>query len=358
VRVLLIAAGLAALVYPIASKELARHRAATRVARLALAGGVVCDDTVLSLRAARLGPLLASWETIGGCGAGGGTNGSGIKWVGRNTTGGLFQVISMNNYISIPGIPNNPGLAGFNFISNNQISRDVSDKWNLGLSIPYADKYAKNPLQYGPLWNAGLADMSAMVTRKLGTDNSTQLTGIVVLPTGTYKAVYTQYPGGPPNLLPPTQQLGYGKVTASLLVDHTFDKDWGLIIVGGAANYRGGDQHVVFGPATTDQQNWYRAPGATAYAYSGWFLGPLVPTVGVNVVGTTSADTQGDFKDTVGIPVLSAAGQFSLEWSNPYLAVLAGAYLPLSIYQDNYHDYGHLKLQAWTVALGISVSPF
>jgi hypothetical protein len=360
-RALLVAAGLAALLYPVASRELARRRAVARVARLALAGGVVCDDAALSLRVARLGPLLSSWETIGGCGAGGGTNGSGIKWVGRNTTGGLVQVISLNNYINIPGIPNNPGLAGYNFISNNQITRDFSDKWNAGLSIPYADKWATNPVRYGPLWNAGLADMSVMATRKLGTDNSTLITGIVVLPTGTWKAVYTQYPGAIPDLLPSTQQLGYGKFTGSLLIDHIFDKDWGLIVVGGAANYRGGGQRANYYRAADGSvmyEDWYRAPGATGYAYAGWFVGPLVPTVGVNVVGTTSADTQGDFKDTVGIPVLSAAGQFSLEWSNPYLAVLLGTYLPLSIYQDSYHDYGHLKLQAWTVALGISVSPF
>jgi hypothetical protein len=360
-RGLLLAAGLAAVLYPIGARELSRRRAATRVARLERAGGVTCGDAVLSSRVARLGPLLASWETIGGCGAGGGTNGSGIKWVGRNTTGGLFQVISLNNYITIPPPNNAPGLAGFNIISNNQITRDFTDKWNAGLSIPYADKYANNPFMTGPLWNAGLADMSAMATRKLGTDNSTMLTGIVVLPTGTYKAVYTRYAGGLPQLLAPTQQLGYGKVTGSLLLDHNFDKDWGLIVVGGALNYRGGGQTVVYGRDFTGapaHQDWYRAPGATAYAYSGWFVGPLVPTVGVNVVGTTSADTQGDTGDTVGIPVLSAAGQVSLEWSNPYLAVLLGAYLPFSVYQDNYHDYGHLKLQAWTVALGISVSPF
>jgi hypothetical protein len=350
-RALLLAAGLAAVIYPIAARTVVRRRAVARVERLSAAAVCAFDDVALAARLERLGPLLASWETIGGCGAGGGTNGSGIKWVGHNTTGGLFQVLTLNNYITIPPQPNNPGLAGFNFITNNQITRDFTDKWNAGVSIPYAYKYGKSPLGTGPLSNGGLADVSAMATRKLGTDNSTLLTGILVLPTGTYQAVY----GG--QVLSPTQQLGYGKVTGSLLVDHIFDRDWGLIIVGGALNYRGDHQTAKPGGGISPQ-DWYRAPGATTYAYAGYFLGPLVPTIGLNAVGTTSADTQGDFGDTVGIPVLSVAGQASLEWSNPYLAVLLGAYLPVSVYQDRWGDYGHLKLQAWTVALGVSVSPF
>jgi hypothetical protein len=250
-----------------------------------------------------------------------------------------------------------PGQAGFNVITNNQITTDLSDKWNAGVSIPYAYKWYRSPFGDGPLWNGGLADASVMATRKLGTDNSTLLTGMVILPTGTYKATYTPVGTTMPYLLGPTQQLGYGKVTGSLLMDHVFDKDWGLIIVGGAANYRGGQQTAAPG-APVPAEHWYRSPGGTAYAYAGYFLGPLVPTIGVNAVGTRSADTRGDFGDTVGIPVLSVAGQASVEWSNPYLAVLLGTYLPLSIYQDRWGDYGHLKLQAWTVALGISVSPF
>jgi hypothetical protein len=359
-RGLLIAAGLTALFYPMAARGLARRQALARLAELSNGPGPTCalDDVAHSARLARLGPLLASWETIGGCGAGGGTAGSGIKWIGRNTTGGLFQVQSVNNYITLPlTASGGPGQTGFNFITNNQITRDFSDKWNAGVSIPYAYKYYLSPFGDGPLWNAGLADMSVMATRKLGTDNSTLVTGMVILPTGTYQAVYTKVGTMIPQLLSPTQQLGYGKVTGSLLIDHIFDKDWGLILVGGAANYRGAHQTANPG-GMVPLEHWYRSPGATAYAYAGYFLGPLVPAIGLNAVGTRGPDTRGDFGDTVGIPVLSVAGQASVEWSNPYLAVLLGAYLPVSVYQDSWGDYGHLKLQAWTVALGVSVSPF
>src|SRR6266567_2716899 len=58
--------------------------------------------SAISLRVQKLGPLLASWETIGGCGAGGtGGAGVGVKWIGRNTAGGLFQSITQANYIRL-----------------------------------------------------------------------------------------------------------------------------------------------------------------------------------------------------------------------------------------------------------------
>jgi hypothetical protein len=344
-RASLLAAGLAAALYPIAAREVTRRRALDRLARLEAhpEACAVPDGELLSLRLERLGPLLASWETIGGCGAGGGTAGTGIKWIGRQTTGGLFQVQTLNNFVSIPATGlTGASLGGYNFISNNQITRDFTDKWSAGVSIPYAWKWYPSPFNNGPLWNAGLADMNVLATRKLGEDNSSSLTGIVTLPTGTYRATY----GG--SLLPPDEQLGFGRVTGSLVLDHTFDKDWGLILVGGAANYRG----------DTNAVHYYRAPSATAYAYTGYLLGPFVPAAGINVVGQRRQDTRGDYGENVDTPVLQAAAQLSLEWSTPYVAILGGVFLPYSILQENWQTYGRLKLQAWIVACNLSVSPF
>ena len=74
-------------------------------------------DIALSLRQQRLGPLLASWEIIGGCGAGGtGGAGAGVKWIGHSTTGGLFQMVSQANYVQFSN--------GYNFIASTQITRD------------------------------------------------------------------------------------------------------------------------------------------------------------------------------------------------------------------------------------------
>src|SRR5258708_5617540 len=84
--------------------KVARRRAAQRTAaRLAFvernAQGAFAVATgeeaaaALSLRVRRLGPLVSSWETVGGCGAGGSGSGAAIKWVGRGGHGGLFNVI-------------------------------------------------------------------------------------------------------------------------------------------------------------------------------------------------------------------------------------------------------------------------
>jgi hypothetical protein len=345
-RTLLLVAGCASILYPLGAKEVARSRLSARLARLEGAPGVTCaalDGAALSLRVARLGPLLAGWETIGGCGAGGGTNGAGVRWIGRNTTGGLFQVISLDNYITIPKSgPTGPALGGYNIISNNQITRDFTDKWNAGVSIPYAYKWYRNPFGTGWVSNSGLADMTVLATRRLGTDNSTLLSGIVTLPTGTYRAAYRGAE------LSPDEQLGFGRFTGSLLLDHIFDQDWGIVLVGGAANYRGGRNAAAN----------YRAPGATVYGYAGYFLGPLVPALGLNLVGQTQQDTRGDFGENLNTPVFAGAAQASVEWSNPYVAVLLGAYVPVALLNENWHTSGHFNLQAWVVALGLSVSPF
>ena len=120
-RTLLLVASCASILLPLGATEIARRRLVARLARLERAPGATCaalDEATLS--PLRLGPLLASWETIGGCGAGGGTNGAGVRWIGRNTTGGLFQLISLNNYITIPksGVTA-AAQGGYNFISNN-----------------------------------------------------------------------------------------------------------------------------------------------------------------------------------------------------------------------------------------------
>jgi hypothetical protein len=54
---------------------------------------------------------------------------------------------------------------------------------------------------------------------------------------------------------------------------------------------------------------------------------------------------------------MTAAINASLEWSNDYVALLAGASIPLSL-QDTWGHYGKLALQPFILGLGLSVSPF
>ena len=78
----LLAATLAvAAAWPTIQAHRARRASAARLAVVAsAAGGGACDvlDPALSLRVHRLGSMLASWETVGGCGTGGGV-GAGVK---------------------------------------------------------------------------------------------------------------------------------------------------------------------------------------------------------------------------------------------------------------------------------------
>src|SRR5262249_31536805 len=89
----LIACGFALIaLYPAISTQLTRRAESQRLsqlqARLQTRPHKLLDAGV-ALRLEHLSPLLASWETIGGCGAGG-TGGVGtVKWIGRNTMGGL-----------------------------------------------------------------------------------------------------------------------------------------------------------------------------------------------------------------------------------------------------------------------------
>ena len=268
---------IAALVLAVGCPRLLRwreeHRLCARLAALASStergpvSAAADADPAYLLRLPETGGLLASWQTVGGCGAGAGSgNGAGVKWIGRNVTGGLFNIQEQVLYTSL----GEKGYPERNFFVNTLITADITEKWNIGVNVPYIYKYLNDPLHMGgpgvpPLdySNAGLGDVSLQVTRRLGRINDLTLTGIVGLPTGTYDARFT--PGSPP--LNQTQQIGFGRPNASVVLDHTLDRVWGLMVLGGTASYRGGKNSL----------DSYRAPSATAYGYVGYFWGRSSP---------------------------------------------------------------------------------
>jgi hypothetical protein len=337
----------AAALWPAVQARRAARDAGARVRALAAGrGAATILDPALSLRVQRLGPWLASWETVGGCGAGGATVGSGVKWIGHNTTGGLFQTIMQGSFVYLPSDPvTHAPSPGYNYILSTQLTTDLTDKWNAGVSIPLIYKYYNDPYQSGSdVSNGGLGDISALLTRRLGRINATSVTALVGFPTGTYAATYKTDP------LTPDKQLGFGRVTGTLIVDHTLDQNWGLIVLGAAGGYRGG----------MNSSHNYRAPVGSLYGYAGYFLGPLVPALGVTLTGFTKQDTRGAFSETLHAPVASAALNASIEWSTDWIAILVGASVPYGVRGDNWSksaapDY---TWQPWTVSVGVSVSPF
>jgi hypothetical protein len=308
--------------------------------------GATCpgDPATVPTRIDRLGPLLASWQTVGGCGASASTGaGVGVKWIGRNVTGGLFGVQCLGSYTPPP--PRDVANVDYQFFLTTLITRDLGDAWTVGVNVPVVYKYMRDP--YGlhiDLSNSGLGDVFVQGSRKLGTIHDTVVTAAVGLPTGKHDTQYKM------DYLKQHRQLGFGKLAASLLVDHNIDETWGLMVLGAAGAWRGGNNDI----------GNYRAPSASAYGFAGYFLGPLVPAVGLSVTGFTAHDRDRGEDENTGLFIV--APTLSLEWSTAWFAVLAGGSFPYQYDGIRKDSEGRPRsawgFGAWTVTLGFTFSPF
>lgn len=319
------------------------------------ASGSFAADPALFVRVDEAGSLLASWQTIGGCGSSGATGSAGIKWIGRGATGGLFNVQVQANYSELGSAP----YKERNLFLNTLLTRDIGQKWNVGINIPFVYKYLQDPLKLGgpgnpgiDYSNGGLGDVSVQATHKFGAINDTLLTLVVGLPTGTYQETFNGIPYSQQGLpLHQQQQLGFGRVTGSLILDHTFDRIWGVMIVGAVGSYRGGQNAPL--------EN-YRSPSATGYYYAGYFWGPFVPAIGLSVTGFQKHDRDLAQDENSGLLVM--APNFSLEWSTDWMAVLAGVSFPYQYDGITTDTEGRSRSPwgwaPWLAALGLAFSPF
>lgn len=291
---------------------------------------------------------LASWQTIGGCGAGAGAGSSaGLKWIGRNVRGGLFNVQEQVSYTNI----GSKAYPQHNFFVNTLISTDLAEKWTLGVVLPFVYKWLSDPMQLAPFApaidysNGGLGDVSIMGTRRLGAINNTSVTGVIGLPTGKWNATW---PSGA--YLSQGQQVGFGRPTAALVVDHTMDEVWGLFVVGATAAYRGGKNEL----------DSYRSPTAAVYGYTGYYLGPFVPAIGLTLAGFQTHDR--DLNVEQATPLASLTANVSVEWSTDWIALMAGAQFPYKYDGLRTDAFGSPRspwgFMPWIAAIGVSVSPF
>jgi hypothetical protein len=324
--------------YPTVVRTLVGDRLAARVDAATTARVAARDawsNEPVALRVERLGRLLASWETIGGCGAGSSAGaGAAVKWIGRGTRGGLFNAQVLASYMPLP-----EGLhydSGYTLSVTTQITRDIGEKWNVGVLVPYLYKYYRNyfDLRYNPvdISNAGLGDVNLLATRRFGPINATSLTLSVGLPTGVYAARYKN------DLLSQEKQLGLGRFTGALTLDHTMDELWGLVVVGASGGYRGGENRL---------KN-FRAPFAAAYAYSGYYLGPFLPSLGLSFNHFFKRDRDRTLEQDMSLNTV--AGNVAIEWASDYVAILGGFSLPVTVPK--------FELDPWLVAVGFSISPF
>ena len=302
--------------------------ACTRLVAGGLALGAVmlamisATDVVRSRR--QLHTRLASWQTIGGCGAGSAAGIGGIKWIGRNVSGGLVNLQSQGSYTRYGD--------GHVYALNNQLTAPLSDAVTIGVIVPYLYKWLDDPLRVRVDYsNQGVGDVNGLITWKLGAIRATAITLSVGVPTGTYDAGTGAY------IFPQDRQLGAGKYSGSLMIDHTFDNIWGPAVLGAVGAYPGGENSI---------KN-YRAPSATAYGYVGYLLGPFVPAVGLSGTVYQGPDRDVGLASDARANAL-VAGNASLEWSTDWLAILAGVSLP----------YSQRGLEPWTAGIGFAVAPF
>ena len=323
---------------PVADRILARHQVRQQVRELERAAAhekgthpsCAAPEGPRPLLAVREEIPLASWGNIGGCGAGGGSAsapGGGIKWVGRNVTGGLLDVQCLPSETEAHG-------NWFSTVST-RLGVSPAQRWGLALYVPVLYKVGDVTVlgQTKTARIAGFGDLSFEVSRKLGISGSHYLALIGSAPVGAHDAVRQGI------VLPQRLQLGSGVLGTTAQYQYTRDRDWGLMLLGGTVNY-GGWQN--------DIGDW-RAPSATASAHVGYLLGPLVPSAGLTLFGKPVHDRErGASRPESSDPLFMLVPGFGLEWSSDWVAFFLGATLGLS-----YHG-----LESTTVGLGVSSSLF
>jgi hypothetical protein len=321
--------------WPLADRALAHRHNERRLRLLELAARVPPAPCRLSTHARTLPPLretppLASWGSIGGCGAGGGAAsgpGGGITWVGRNVTGGLLDAQCLTSETWAKGNAFGTVLT--------RLGASPAQRWGLAFYVPVLYKVGDVTVlgQTKTARIAGFGDVSVEASRKYGVTGAHRLAMIASAPIGAHDAVRQGI------VLPQHLQLGSGVLGATAQYQYTRDRDWGLMLLGGTLNYGGWENSI------GDR----RAPSATASAYLGYILGPLVPSAGLTMFGKPIHDRErgadrAENRDPLGMLIPS----LGLEWSSDYLALYLAGTLGLS-------QHG---VESTTVGLGVSSSLF
>jgi hypothetical protein len=332
VLIILGTAGLA--LWPIADRALTAHRLRRQIHALERDAGrsprVVPAVGQRPLLPVRDEIPLASWGSIGGCGAGGGsasTPGGAIKWVGRNVTGGLLDVQCMTSETEAHG--------NWYSAASTRLGTALGRRWGTALYLPVLYKTGEVSVlgESKTARIAGFGDVSLELSRKLGAAETHYLALIASIPTGAYDAVRQGI------VLPQRLQLGSGALGATAQYQHTRDRDWGLMLFGATASYNGWKNAI----------GDYRAPTATASTHVGYILGPLVPSAGLTLFGKPAHDRErGADLAASGDPLFMLIPSLGLEWSNAWVAVMLAGTVGLA----------YNGLQSTTVGLGISSSLF
>lgn len=341
--------------FPVAHREFARYEAAQALERLAAAppaasttDRIPSDADLLTLRGAT---CLASWGNIGGCGAGGGGSGAatgGVKWVGRGVTGGAVDLQLTGGETFLKG--------GYYTSMGLRLGTALDHKWLMGVNLPFMVNVQEVEIAaLGEKRTATLpafGDVSVELTRKLGMDNASTLTFNLGIPTGDHDVVREGV------VLPQQMQPGAGVFTGGVTFEHTFDQEWGLIVLGGSVNYGGRENSITDGRCPGSTRGDRRGSGASAWIYGGYIAGPFLPSAGVTLSSKfghnqeTRCDPAQSRADVLELDdtLYLASLQLATEWSSDYVALLLAVSAPFSLTEG--------KPESINVTLGLQTSLF
>jgi hypothetical protein len=323
---------LAAILFPVVSRSIERSSKLGRVDALierASFDGRTPAPADLLLSLDPVGPELASWGNIGGCGVTGGGGGGGARWIGRRTGGAPIEFEALGSH-----------SAGEDLTSNSitfKVTGDVPGRLNVGFQVPYLanskrlDPAAIPPGVPDPIGTFGFGDLTLLATRQFGMEGDTSASISLGLPTAEYDRVIEGYD------VDYDAQLGTGVMTFGLTAEHSLNNDWGPVIFGGGYNYGGG---------TNDIGN-KRGSSLTAYCYAGYRTDMMVHSVGANLSIPLSEDeSQGNVIEGQSPFLLTL--QYGIEWSVTYNVPVFAAIL---------HTIGQERSQDTTsLALGVVAS--
>jgi len=341
---------------PVLDRGLTSHRASEAIEALsAMAPSQAeksaqrpSDADLLELRTAR--PCLASWGNIGGCGAGGGGSGAatgGVKWVGRGVTGGAVDVQLTGGETFLEG--------GYYSSMTLRLGTELDHKWMIAANVPFLVNVQQVDVE--PLGESHTAvlpafgDLSLELTRKLGMDNASSVTFTLGVPTGDHDAVREGV------VLPQQMQPGAGSFFGAMTFEHTFDQEWGLIVLGGSVSYGGGENQIGE-DAAGNLRGDRRSSSAGAWIYAGYIAGPFLPSAGLTLTSRFAHNQETRYNSsTLAYETLDlddslylASLQLATEWSSDYIALLLAVSAPFSLTTG--------KPESVNVTLGLQTSLF
>ncbi len=177
-------------------------------------------------------PLLpmTPWSAIGGCGVGGAGDkgGAALEWVGQGVSGGYIDFEAMPSL----GVNSNETYGGMVETKSFTLPLNFYAKWNslnLGLQMPLKSV----TFEEGNYTTAGFGDISLLLGSNLGAYNQYNLQFSLGLPTGRYDIHDKVH-----HIMDNSGQLGSGVFMGNLQLTRTFDRDWGIFMLG--VNYSAG----------------------------------------------------------------------------------------------------------------------